>query len=153
MASISFDSELMTQQVAAVAIPNSKNFVAVHDENGKIMIFSVGTDGVFYLTKEDRYGSRIIINLSRALNIAGVKIAAFDVTQNIKDSTLYIVVATASGLVVLKPFKPSNVYLADHNLNLTPFIMSGGPSVTTVQGIYMVNPINLCASNGGVHDI
>lgn len=145
MASISYDAELMTQQVAAVAIPNSNNFVAALDENGRIMIFSVGTDGVFYLTKEDRYGSRIIINLSKALGIVGGKIAAFDVMQNIKDSTLYIVVATASGLIVLRPFKPSNVYLADHNLNLTPFIMSGGPRVTTVQGIYMVNSIGTCA--------
>lgn len=149
MASISFDSELMTQQVAAVAIPNSKDFVAVHDENGRIMIFSVGTDGVFYLTKEDRYGSRIIINLSKALNIVGVKIAAYDVTQNIKTSTLYIVAATASGLLILKPFKPSDIYLADNNLNLTPLIISGGPKVTTVQEIYMVNLIDLFVQKWG----
>lgn len=118
MASISFGSEFMTQQVAAVAVPNSSNFAAVNDENGRIMILSVGTDGFFYLIMEDRYGSRIIVNLSKALNIEGEKIAAYDVTQNISDSTLYIVVASASGLIVLKPFKPSNVYLADPNLSL-----------------------------------
>lgn len=54
MASIPIDSELMTQQVVSVAIPNSTNFVTVHDENGKNMIFSIGNDDVFYLTNEDR---------------------------------------------------------------------------------------------------
>lgn len=143
MASISFDSELMTQQVAGVAIPTSTNFVAVNDENGRAMIFSIGDDGVFYLTKEDETGSRIIVNLSNALKIVGVTIAAFDVAQNISDSTLYVVVASKSDLIVLKPFKPSTVYLANPNLDLTPFIMSGGPAVTTVQGIYMVCPIGV----------
>lgn len=83
--------------------------------------------------------------MSKALKIEGVTIASFDVVQNIKDPTLYIVVASKSGLIVSKPFKPSNVYLTDENLDLTPFIMSGGPKVTTVEGIYMVSLIDFYA--------
>lgn len=153
MVVVTYDTELMTQQVAAVETPNATKFIAVNDENGSIMIFSIGSDGVFYLTKETSVGSRNIVNLSRALNIVGAKISAFDVAQNVKDTTLYIVVASTSGLIVLKPFKPRDVLLEDDHLNLTPFIMGGGPRITTAQGIFMVSPEEKKSIENGIeHD-
>ncbi|KAL8757131.1 MAG: hypothetical protein Q9199_002444 [Rusavskia elegans] len=70
MAPLTYDSELMNQQVAAIAVPNSHDFVSLNDANGKRMIFSLGTDGIFYLCKEDQTGARVVINLSSALRVA-----------------------------------------------------------------------------------
>lgn len=57
----------MNQQVVAVTVHGSHNFVCSNDEHGKIMIFSLGTDGI-YLCKEDQAGVRVIINLSSDFN-------------------------------------------------------------------------------------
>ncbi|KAL8689150.1 MAG: hypothetical protein Q9218_005112 [Villophora microphyllina] len=144
MASLTYDSELMNQQVAAIAVPNSHNFVSTNDENGKLMIFSVGTDGVFYLCKEDHTGSRVMINLSSALRVAPSQVKAFDVVQNPSNSTLYIAIASMrpgtaqTDLLVLKPFKPTDVDLASPSLDLSGYIMPRtGAGQTSISAIYM----------------
>ena len=146
MASLTYDSELMVQQVAAVAVPNSHNFVSTNDENGKLMIFSLGTDGVFYLCKEDHTGSRVVVNLSSALRVAPAQVKAFDVVQNPTDLTLYITVASVrpgtaqTDLLLLKPFKPTNVDLASPTLDLSGYIMPRtGAGQTSISAIYMVS--------------
>ncbi|KAL8710271.1 MAG: hypothetical protein Q9225_007311 [Loekoesia sp. 1 TL-2023] len=152
MATITYDAELMTQQVAAIAVPNSKKFVCANDENGKIMIFSLGTDAVFYLCKEDATGSRRMINLNAALKRNEAKVTAFDVVQNVSDLTLYIVaaletstsglgapLATQTDLLVLKPFKPEDVDMSTLEVDLSGYIMNraGGAEPKNISAIYM----------------
>lgn len=83
----------MNQQVVAVTVRGSHNFVYSNDEHGKIMIFSLGTDGI-YLCKEDQAGARVIINLSSALRVTPSRVTAFDVVQNPTDLTHYITAAS-----------------------------------------------------------
>jgi hypothetical protein len=150
MASATFDSELMTQQVAAVAVPNTHAFVTVRDENGALMIFSLGSNGVFYVFKEDTSGARIMIDFGAALKIAPATVTAFDVTQNPVDSSLYIAAASIApssdelgapktDLLILKPFSPSDVNVADPKLDLSHLIMPRtGAGETSISSIYMV---------------
>jgi hypothetical protein len=150
MATISFDAELMTQQVAAVAVPESNDFYTAWDENGALMIFSLGTNGVFYVFKEDDNGARIMVDLGAALKISPSKVVAFDVTQNPVDSTLYIaaaalppasdnLTAAQNELYVLKPFPPSMIDVANPDLDLSGLIMpTTGSGAISVSDIYLV---------------
>ncbi|KAL8636711.1 MAG: hypothetical protein Q9228_005928 [Teloschistes exilis] len=146
MASLTYDSELMNRQVAAIAVPNSHNFTSANDETSKLMIFSLGTDGVIYLYKEDHTGSQVIINLSSALKVAPAQVKAFDVVQKPSDLTLYITLATmnpgttGTDLLVLKPFKPTDVDLTSPSLDLSGCIMPrAGAGQTCISAIYMSN--------------
>ncbi|KAL9584262.1 MAG: hypothetical protein Q9203_004732 [Teloschistes exilis] len=146
MASLTYDSELMNRQVAAIAVPKSHNFTSANDETSKLMIFSLGTEGVIYLYKEDHTGSQVIINLSSALKVAPAQVKAFDVVQKPSDLTLYITLATmnpgttGTDLLVLKPFKPTDVDLTSPSLDLSGCIMPrAGAGQTSISAIYMSN--------------
>jgi hypothetical protein len=150
MATAPYDTELMTQQVAAVAIPNSHSFVTVRDENGSLMVFSLGSNGVFYVFKEDDSGSRVMIDFGAALKIAPATVTAFDITQSTKNSLLYVTAASVTpasellgaaktDLLVLKPFQPSDIDVSDPNLDLSGLIMPRtGAGNTSIASIFMV---------------
>lgn len=145
MASLSYDSELMTQQVAAIAVPNSSRFVTVKDEIGNPMVFSLGTDQKIYLVKTNKAGKRVLIDFGTLLRLVdSYKVYAFDVAQNV-DSTLYIILATedptsGSDLIVLSPFKPVDYDLSEYSTDLRVLKMpqKGTPTKTAVKAIYMV---------------
>ncbi len=154
MATAPFDSELMTQQVAAVAVPQSHAFSTVRDENGALMMFSLGTNGVLYVFKDDVNGARVMVDLGAALGLpSGSSVTAFDVTQNPADSTLYLVVAAKTpspqagvgaapqtDLLVLKPIAPSVIDITQPALNLGSYVIpnvGGGP--TSISGIFLVS--------------
>lgn len=157
MATAPFDAELMTQQVAAVAVPNSHAFSTVRDEKGALMIFSLGTNGVFYVFKEDADGARVMLDFGGMLKLPSGSVTAFDVTQNPVDSTLYIAVAAVApsnkgnkdsdatdaantNLVVMKPFSPSVIDVTQANLDLTAYIIPRtGTGATSISGIFMVS--------------
>ena len=153
MATAPFDAELMTEQVAAVAVPQSHAFSTVRDENGALMMFSLGTNGVFYAFKDDANGARVMVDLGAALGLPSGSVTAFDVTQNPADSTLYIVVAAKTlstearagaapqtDLLVLKPIAPSVIDVTQPALNLKSYVIpnaGGGP--TSISGIFLVS--------------
>ena len=154
MATAPFDAELMTEQVAAVAVPQSHAFSTVRDENGALMMFSLGTNGVFYAFKDDANGARVMVDLGAALGLpSGSSVTAFDVTQNPADSTLYLVVAAKTpspqagvgaapqtDLLVLKPIAPSVIDITQPALNLGSYVIpnvGGGP--TSISGIFLVS--------------
>ncbi len=154
MATAPFDAELMTQQVAAVAVPQSHAFSTVRDENGALMMFSLGTNGVLYVFKDDVNGARVMVDLGAALGLpSGSSVTAFDVTQNPADSTLYLVVAAKTpspqagvgaapqtDLLVLKPIAPSVIDITQPALNLGSYVIpnvGGGP--TSISGILLVS--------------
>ena len=49
---INFDSELMENQTHAVVMAPDIAFEALQSQNGGSLFFSIGTDGVFYLTRQ-----------------------------------------------------------------------------------------------------
>jgi len=123
MATISSDSEFMTQYVAAVAIPPSSYFVTVDDGHGNPMIFSLGTDKKFHLIVNDVLGNHILVDFGVSLGYSG-DIHSFYVQQG-ASGMLYIVVAVAdpssttgaSELVVVQPFNPSDYDLTQARLD------------------------------------
>ncbi|KAE9371700.1 hypothetical protein N431DRAFT_559154 [Stipitochalara longipes BDJ] len=149
MATITYDAELMIQQVAAVAVPNTHSFVTIRDENGALMVFTVGSNGVFYVFKEDLTGALITINLSATLKIAPAIVTAFDVTQSPVNNTIYLTAASVrpgagrfnepiTDLLVLRPFDPSDINVNDSNLDLSHLIMPRtGAGRTSISAIFM----------------
>ncbi|KAI9930163.1 hypothetical protein MW887_011973 [Aspergillus wentii] len=131
METIQHDSELMTQYVAAVSVPNARRFVAVHDKNGQLMLFSLGTDSKLYVSSLDQSGNRVVRDLGLMLGFASSYTGhAFDVVQD-AESKLYVAVAIAGSnasrslLYLLRPFEPREVDLSSSSFNLKPFIMAG----------------------------
>ncbi len=150
MATAPFDAELMTQQVAAIAVPPSHDFSAVRDEKGALMMFSLGINGVFYVVKDDANGARVMVDLGAALGLPPGSVTAFAVTQSPTDSTLYLVVAAVTtstaqtDLFVLKPFAPSVIDVTQPTLNLESYVIpnaGGGPtsSISAFQ-LFLVSP-------------
>lgn len=147
METIQHDSELMTQYVAAVSVPNSRHFVAVHDKNGQLMLFSLGTDSKLYVSSLDKSGNRVVRDLGLMLGFASSYTGhAFDVVQDAA-SKLYVAVAIAhdsnasrSLLYLLRPFEPREVDLSSSSVDLKSFVMAGsGEDNPRVFDIFMVS--------------
>lgn len=147
MDSLVYDSELLMQHVAAVPVPNSKQFVAVKDENGRLMIFSIGTDSKLYVSKIDRSGHRNVLDVGKMLEYsADYQAQAFNVVQD-PQSNLYVALATArqghadqSLVSLLAPFKPSEYDLGSPSTKLKPLVMEEKrASYSRIYSIYMVN--------------
>jgi len=141
MAKVEYDSELMTQQIAAVPIPPTKRFVALSDHEGSPIIISVGNNGTLYAIKEDISNSRALVDLSAAFGISGHKIVAFDCRFNEKNSMVYLCFAYDAGedtkLVVLKPFQP--IALDDVTTLKDLMIPFTGRMKTNISRIFMVS--------------
>ncbi|EFY95145.2 hypothetical protein X797_010128 [Metarhizium robertsii] len=135
MESVHHDSEKMSQYIAAVAVPNSRRFVSVHDNNGQLMLFSLGTDSKLYVSALDPSGNRVIRDLGNSLGFPSAYVAhAFDVVQDAK-SKLYISVAiekssdpSKSLLYLLQPLGAINMDFSSPDLNLESLIMDGSVS-------------------------
>ncbi|MFI7688081.1 hypothetical protein ACIBQ6_03365 [Nonomuraea sp. NPDC049655] len=105
---IFFDSELMENHKAAVVMAPDKAFEVLQSQDGDALFFSIGTDGVCYLTREVTETSTgwNRIDLSSALSVqndgAQVTAKAFAVTQNVQtlavDIALVVTVGGADGL-------------------------------------------------------
>lgn len=155
MASIAYDSELMTNYIAALAVPPSTRYVTCLDPTSRRpMVFSISSDGRLLAIKvcpfsftlcfwtqssscmgqEDKDGQTSLIDMGPFLGIpSSTTVQAFDCQQAL-DLSLYLCVATradadTSNVLIAKPFTMSS----------TPSItlMSGG-SIGTVQRLFMV---------------
>jgi len=122
------------------------------------MIFSLGTNGVFYVFKEDAGGARVMLDFGGTLKLPSGSVTAFDVTQNPLDSTLYIAIAAVTpattdkkahaadpvqtDLVVMKPFAPAVIDVTQPDLDLTAYIIPRtGTGATSISNIYMVSTL------------
>lgn len=136
MLTTTYDSELMVQQVAAVAVPSCSSFFTVADENCLPMVFSVGTDQKFYLIKEDVEGAHSLSDFGSLLRLAEDYVAhSLSVTQD-ADSNIFIVLAIEdksatdadpnrmpSIVKVFRPFKPEDYDLASPSTDLSSLIL------------------------------
>ncbi|KAI1122565.1 hypothetical protein F5Y10DRAFT_253790 [Nemania abortiva] len=111
--SIYYDSELMQQVVTSTPLTDTDAFYVVRDENRSPMMFSIGSDGVLYLTKQDDLGRNQLMNLSNAFQLpTNHSVTALSVYQT-DDLSMRIVFAygdgkAASTLVVLKRINPQD---------------------------------------------
>lgn len=139
--SIYHDSELMQQVVTSAPLTDIDDFYVARDEHSDPMLFSVGSDGILYVTKRDELGRNQLINLSDKFKIPSQdKVTALGVYQR-DDSSLRIAFAHgdahgASTLLVLRPIKPEDVLLsADAMGNL---VLTGEAIMQHVYGLLMV---------------
>ncbi|RYP05955.1 hypothetical protein DL764_003459 [Monosporascus ibericus] len=116
MASVAVDSELMTQYVAAVPVPNSSRFFTVRDERGLPLLFSLSNTGVLFAFKENESGARIMLDMSAAFGVQGNRVVTFNVIQEMVTDFIFFCFAyvkdpNASGeetsLVFSRPFVPA----------------------------------------------
>ncbi|KAL7272159.1 hypothetical protein RUND412_005045 [Rhizina undulata] len=122
MAQVTFNSEFMKQIIPAVPIPKTAHFQVVHDEEFRPMIFSIGSDGVFYLIKSDSTGKNQLINLSAKFKLSGKR----------RESS------GGSIVHVMEPIKPSQVDWAG-NADLRPQLFQGIKKDIIVKRFYLGN--------------
>lgn len=117
MAEVSYNSRLVSMEIAGVApVPISSDFITVRDGRNRSMIFSIGTDNIFRVILDDPDLTRCLVDLNTVLGLEDSEIVtAYDVRQAL-DSTIYLAIAIGrnndpswSQLLILKPFKPSEV--------------------------------------------
>ncbi|PKY06356.1 hypothetical protein P168DRAFT_325235 [Aspergillus campestris IBT 28561] len=144
MESISHDSELMTQYVAAKPFNNSNRFIAVRDEANRLMLFSIGTDSEIWVSKIGSSGQRELHNFGIMLGFGTYKAQALDVAQDPSSGVLYIALATErnaseSTVSLLRPFHPKDRDLSSAATKLGDLIMTeNSPAYNRVYSISMV---------------
>ncbi|MDN3550023.1 hypothetical protein [Mucilaginibacter aquaedulcis] len=91
---ITSQTELMKNQKHAVVMAPGKQFEVLQTQQGNALFFSIGTNNVFYLTREASLGARgwSRVDLSSVLKPNGGSIAAklFDVAQDLNSGIVYI---------------------------------------------------------------
>lgn len=148
MATVSADSELMTNYASAAAVPPSSNFVALVDDENRPMIFclSDATDKALpkiQLIKQDGNGNRFIYNLADSVGLKpSEKILAFDI-QQAANGSVFLTFAVESGrdesvLYIVKPFRVTTEVLLDNVLRL-PCIAKPQSKIGRVHSIYLVS--------------
>lgn len=113
MATLTFDSELMTHHLAAMPVPPSSRFVTIIDDKKAPMTFSIGNDKIFYLVKTGASGANELVDFGSRLGYGSdVEFLHFGLSQSL-DTILYMALVIREGgskkLVVTRGFKPSDV--------------------------------------------
>jgi hypothetical protein len=100
---ITSTTELMKNQKHAVSMNPASQFEALQTQEGHALFFSIGTDGVFYLTRENPSGATgwdmqdLSTPLAAQLGLSSITAKCFDVTQDIKsNATDIVLVVTGS---------------------------------------------------------
>ena len=134
---ICFESELMKNQKHAVVMPPDKTFEVLQSDEGNSLFFSIGDDGVFYLTREVSQSSSgwTRIDLSSVLknNHGGVGAAGtFDVSQNAQTGKIDLALAFT--------VKDADfLYLSQGHSN-ADFAWANGVQWTSVAGLTVPRP-------------
>ncbi|MBS1830338.1 MAG: hypothetical protein JST93_33860 [Acidobacteria bacterium] len=158
---IQFDSELMANQTHAVVMGPDVAFEVLQSQDGDALFFSVGTDNVFYLTREVAATSSgwTKVDLSSGLesqfNGAAVTAKTFRVAQNGQTQAIDLgLVVTVAGVDYLfLSLGNANTDAAWANgvtWTLIPFDAGTAPSPLTVTALYMMN---IPGANGVVENI
>lgn len=154
---ISFESELMKNQKHAVVMAPDRAFEVLQSQDGDALFFSIGTDGVFYLTREVTASETgwTRLDLGAAITAAGGGTAtaakAFSVAQNARTLAIDIaLVVTVGGA--------DQLYLSLGNANTdaawgkgvswtaVPFDAGKAPSPLTIADVLVMN---IPAAGGG----
>lgn len=116
---LTYSTEMMTNYLQSELISPQAKFEALQTSNGYSLLFSVGTDGVFYLTQEES-GTTATgwskINLSSSQirkdfsGVAGVTCRTFDAGQSVQDGSLGLA-------MVLNTSAGDHLYLSLGNSN------------------------------------
>ncbi|KAI8955738.1 hypothetical protein F4801DRAFT_586836 [Xylaria longipes] len=114
--SIYHDSELMQQVVTSAPLTDTSAFYIVRDEKLNPMLFSIGSDGVLYVTKQDDLGRNQLINLSEKFHLPSHHKATALGLYQVDDLTLRVAFAHGDGqgvstLIVLSRIKPQDLLL------------------------------------------
>lgn len=152
---LSYSSELMSNYMQGVTVSPDKKFEALQSPDGHSLLFSIGSDGVFYLTEEMPTLSTgwQKSNLSASLSAffpSGTTIIAknFEVSQYVANNKFTVVlVATVSGvdyLYIASSYSRSN----DNSVNLhwiaIPFdAPEKNYSPLTISGISIIQTVTL----------
>lgn len=147
MQSITHDSELTTQYIAAEAFPNAERLIATRDENGHLLLFSLGTDKKFYVSKIADSGQRMLLDLGAMLRLPESYVGhALSVAQSPTSATLYIIVAIAhsdvpeqSQVHLLNPFDPAERDLGSRMTQLQDLIVT--ESSPKYSRVYSINTV------------
>jgi hypothetical protein len=95
---ISFESELMKNQKHAVVMGSDKQFEVLQSDDGDSLFFSIGDDGVLYLTRENSSSgsgwNKIPLSDSLKKEYGGVgAVRTFDVSQNAQTGRIDLALA------------------------------------------------------------
>ncbi|MBL8235844.1 MAG: hypothetical protein JNM66_00390 [Bryobacterales bacterium] len=136
--SITFESELMENQKHADVMAPEEQFEVLQSSDGDSLFFSIGTDGVFYLTREvigDQTGwNRLDLStgLGAAYGGGPVTAKAFDVSQNTATGNIDLALAVTAGGV-------DHLYLSRGHSN-SDFAWAAGVTWTEVPFDDAANP-------------
>jgi hypothetical protein len=130
---ITNSTELMKNQKHATSMSPASQFEALQTQEGHALFFSIGDDGVFYLTRENPSGATgwdmqdLSTPLAAQLSLASVTAKCFDVTQDTKSSAtdIVLVVTGSDGndylLVSLNNANTDAVWAANRTANTVAF--------------------------------
>lgn len=149
---IAYETELMKNQKHADVMAPDGAFEVLQTPEGDALFFSIGTDRIFYVTRELRASQTgwAKIDLSNALskNHAGAAVAvkAFTLSQNPQtlavDLALVLTVAGADFLYLsLNNFNQADAWSAGVNWTVIPFDAAKlkAPSPLTIADVYLLN--------------
>lgn len=147
---INFESQLMENQKHAVVMSPGLAFEVLQSQDGDSLFFSIGTDNIFYLTREVAESSTgwNIIDLSSGLssqhNGAAVTAKTFSVTQNAQtlgiDLALVLTVAGSDFLYLsLGNTNTDAAWANGVTWTVIPFDAGTPPSPLQIADVYIMN--------------
>jgi len=150
---INFDSELMENQTHAVVMAPDIAFEALQSQDGGSLFFSIGTDHVFYLTREvtatTTGWTKLDLSSGLASQFSGAAVTAksFSVAQNAQTLGIDLgLVVTVSGV--------DHLFLSLGNANTEqawangvawtaiPFDATPAPTPITITNVYLMNVLS-----------
>ncbi|KAM3074924.1 hypothetical protein ACMFMG_008330 [Clarireedia jacksonii] len=114
MASVKFDGEAMIGHAAAVGIDPAANFITIADHRQQPLVFSLGNDNLFYMTRVGDSGDHELVNLAQKLGLGpdSTKVSSFGVSQD-QYGVIYLSTVHRSGtstfLNVFQPMQPDSL--------------------------------------------
>src|SRR5215471_15506775 len=147
---ITFDSELMKNQTHAVLIAPNIAFEVLQSQDGSSLFFSIGTDHVFYLTREvtatPTGWNKIDLSSGLSSQFQGATVTAksFGVAQNPQtfciDLGLVVTIANVDYLFLSLGNANTDASWANGvTWTAIPFDGGAAPSPLTITNVYLMN--------------
>lgn len=144
---ISYSSELMSNYMQADTLAPDKKFEALQTVDGHSLLFSIGTDGVFYLTEEvtgektgwlrNDLSTALAVNFPDATEVSA---NTFSVSQSDLDAAYCVVLAlTVDGqdhLFLATAYQRDDAGDITVDWQELPFDAPGATAPTTIAGLY-----------------
>jgi len=147
---IAFDSELMENQKHAVVMAPDLAFEVLQAQEGDSLFFSIGTDHVFYVTREATQSStgwtRVDLSSALAAQHGGAAVAAtaFAVAQNARTRAIDLAVVVSVGGTDFLYLSQGNAgtdaaWASGVTWTAVPFDAGTAPSPLQVADVYLMN--------------